>query len=141
MAWREDAHFTHLRLGKEAIRVDQGAWGVTYTIGADAGTTVNVELQFTDADGNNMAERVAAFWYLGDDANGDTLHAAPSGGIAIGTDGLLVTTLANQAGLIVTESDGHADVTLTQTGADTFYFVTVLPTGRLAVSDVITFTS
>ena len=139
MAWREDAHFTKLRIGDGSVRVDLGAWGVTYTIGADAGTTVNVELQFTDAMGNNVAERVTVPWYLSADANGDALHAAPSGGIAIGADGLLITTLANQAGWLTSESDGHADVTLTQTGADTFYFVTVLPTGRLAVSDVITF--
>ena len=62
-------------------------------------------------NGNELAERVGLQWYLSSDANGDAISAAPSGGIAIGTDGLLIEHTNNIAGKIISEADGDIDVT------------------------------
>lgn len=112
------------------------------TVGADAGTTVAVTVQFVDREnGSELAERVAVPWYLSADANGDALASATSGGIAIGTDGLLIEWTANLAGLLISEADGDADVVLTEAGAGTWYLVLVMPDGMLVVSGAITFTA
>ena len=65
---------------------------------------------------------------------------APAGGIAIGTDGALIETVANLAGTMISEADGDIDIDLTNaTTTPTFYLVVRLPTGGLAISDAITF--
>ena len=90
-------------------------------------------------NGADIAYRAALPWYLSADANGDTISAAPDSGIAIGTDGLLIEWTANVSGLVISESDGDIDVTLTESTAKSFYLVLVLPGGKLAVSGAITF--
>lgn len=119
---------------------DNQVAGATMVVGAEGGSNdINVTIQFTDAAGADMATRVCVPWYLSSDANGDALATAPTGGIAIGTDGLLMETLDNQAGLITSEADGDADVTLIDTGTPTIYLVLVMPNGSLVVSGAITF--
>lgn len=109
-------------------------------VGAEADTTIAVTIQFLDRDnGNEIGERVAVPWYLSSDANGDALASATSGGIAIGTDGLLIEWTNNLAGLLVSEADGDADVVLTEAGAGTWYLVLVMPDGKLIPSAAITF--
>lgn len=111
---------------------------------ADATITVatnTATIQLLDGAGNALATAAGVQWYLSDDADGSSLTAAaPSGGIAIGTDGLLIEQTANTSGLLITESDGTADVALTEAGAATWYLVVVLPSGKLVVSDGIVFT-
>jgi hypothetical protein len=65
---------------------------VSFTVGAETGgNTINVALQLKDLAGDDLAVRAALKAYLAGDAHGDTLcAAAPSGGCAIGTDGLLI---------------------------------------------------
>lgn len=112
--------------------------GAVFTIGADAGTTVAVGIQLM-IGAKECDRRVAIHGYLANDANGDTIQAAPSGGIAIGTDGLLIENIDNQSFILVSEADGDIDVVLTQTGAETMYLVLIMPNGELVVSGVITF--
>jgi hypothetical protein len=64
---------------------------------------------------------------------------APSGGGAIGTDGLAIPVVAGKAWQLTSESDGDIDITFTETGAKTMYLVLVLPTGKLVISTAITF--
>lgn len=110
------------------------------TVGTEAANAINVAIQFVDRDnGNELGERVAVNWYLSSDANGDAVATAPDGGAAIGTDGVLIEWTANLSGLLISESDGDADVTLTESGAGTWYLVLVMPDGKLVVSDAITF--
>jgi len=115
---------------------------VDYTIGADAGTTVTLDIQLVDPNGVNVAARACVFVYLSYDAAGDSIAAAaPSGGWAIGTDGLLVPVVTGKAAYITTEVDGHADLVITESGTASWYAVTALATGFLAPSAEIAFTA
>lgn len=65
--------------------------GATITVGTEAANVINVSIQLTDANGNDLATRGVVECYLSADANGDALASAPpTGGVAIGTDGLLI---------------------------------------------------
>lgn len=112
----------------------------SFVIGADAGTTINVGIQLKDSAGVDLAVRGSVLAYLSNDANGDSIATtAPSGGWAIGTDGVLIPLVAGKAAQLVSESDGDIDVTITEAGAATWYLVLVMPDGRLVVSTAITF--
>ena len=117
--------------------------GATVVVGTEAGDVINVTIQLqTGKDGAlvDLAQRAAVQVYLSDDANGDALAGtAPSGGIAIGTDGLLIENVANKAGMVVSEADGDIDINITEAGVDTWYLVLVMPDGSLIVSGAITF--
>lgn len=118
----------------------QSDLSVAFTVGAEAGNSINVGLQIKDAGGADAAERVALPAYLSDDANGDSVAAtAPDGNVAVGTDGLLIPLVADKAFLLVSEADGDIDLDIGETGAATWYLVVVLPNGKLAVSGAITF--
>ncbi|MGE0256936.1 MAG: hypothetical protein AB7N54_20190 [Alphaproteobacteria bacterium] len=116
----------------------------TIVVGAEntGAGTINVTIQLNNAAGAALAVRGAVHAYLSDDANGDTIAGtAPSGGWAIGTDGLLIPLVAGKAAILVSESDGDIDVTITEAAADTWYLILVMPDGRLVASDAITFAS
>jgi hypothetical protein len=137
-----------LKLGGTAITasaaelnaLDAAPLDVDFTIGTEAGNDINVAIQLNDAAGTALATRAAVMAYLSDDANGDSIAAtAPDGGWVIGTDGVLIPVVANKAAWLVSEADGDIDVTITESGADTFYLIVVLPNGKLAASGAITF--
>lgn len=113
---------------------------VGFTIGAEAANVINVACQLKSRNGE-YAQRGAVQFYLSDDANGDSLAAtAPSGGIAIGTDGVVLTEhTANKHLTAVSESDGDIDFDITEVGVDTWYLIAVLPNGELRASGAITF--
>lgn len=109
--------------------------GVTFTIGAEITNARNVKAQLSAG-----GARAGVLAYLSDDANGDSIVAtAPSGGWAIGTDGLLIPLVTNKAAYLVSEADGDIDVTITEVGTKTVYLVIVLPDGSLVVSSAISF--
>ena len=111
-----------------------------FTVGAEAANVINVGVQLIDRhNGNQLGEAVGLPWYLSTVATGQVISTAPSGGIAIGTDGLLIEWTANISGLVVSEADGDIDVDITDTGTPTFYLVLVAPDGKLLVSPAITF--
>lgn len=111
-----------------------------FTIGTEGTNAINVAVQLVDRDnGNEIGQRVALNWYLAGDANGDSVASATTGGIAIGTDGLLLEWTANVSGLVVCEADGDIDVTITDTGTPTVYLALVMPDGKVEVSGAITF--
>lgn len=109
-------------------------------VGAEITNVIPVTIQLNDGGGTALAVRAAVHAYLSDDANGDSIvTTAPSGGWAIGTDGLLIPMVANKAAVLVSEADGDIDLAITEAGAKTCYLVLVMPDGRLIVSDAITF--
>ena len=117
-----------------------GVHAVAFTVGSESGNAITPICQLQDEYGNDLGTRAACAYYVSDDANGDSVAAtAPSGGIAVGTDGVLQEWTANLSGLATSESDGDIDITITQTGVDTFYLVFVLASGKLAASGAITF--
>ncbi len=103
-----------------------------FTVGTEAADAINVSVQLIDRnDGTPLTERTAVKWYLAADANGDSIATAPSGGIAIGTNGLLIEHTNNLAGVAITEATGIFDVTITETAAKSFYLVVIAPDGKL----------
>lgn len=139
MSWREYLNVGQLFLGNKSVPVK--SYDVVITVGADAGTTVAVDIQLNDPEGNALAEVGVVDWYLSDSANGvGVATTAPSGGIAIGTDGELVEVVADKVGTLISEIDGHSDLVVTEAGAATWYLVVRLPAGGLVISDPITFT-
>lgn len=111
-----------------------------YTIGAEDTNAINVAVQFVDREnGNELGEAVCVPWYLSSDAAGQAIASAPDGGIAIGTDGLLIEWTANVAGLAICEADGDLDVTLTESSTGTWYLNLVAPDGKVYTSGAITF--
>ncbi len=114
--------------------------GATIVVGSESSDAVNVAIQLVDSDGADLTARGSVLAYLSDDANGDSVAAtAPDGGWAIGTDGVLTPVVADKVAQLVSEADGDIDVTITESGADTFYLIVVLPDGTLVASDPITF--
>lgn len=124
----------------EINALDAAPLDVDFVIGAEAGNVINVGLQLNDAAGTALATRASVLFYMSDDANGDSIAAAAAdGGIAIGTDGLMIEWTANLAGLLVSEADGDIDINITESSADTWYLIVVLPNGKLTASGAITF--
>lgn len=122
------------------LNVAIGMGAPTFTIGDEAANTINVAVQLKDAAGDNLAVRGSVMAYLSTDAGGANLAAtAPDGGVTIGTMGLAVPLVAGKAFQLVSHTDGIVDLNIEESGAATFYLVVVLPHGRLAVSDAITF--
>lgn len=139
MSWREYLNVGQLFLGNKAVQIK--SYDVDIVVGADAGTTVAVTIQFNDPEGKALEEVAVVDWYLSSDANGVGVAAtAPSGGIAIGTDGELVELVADKVGVMISEIDGDVDLVVTEVGAATWYLVLRLPCGGLVISDPITFT-
>lgn len=115
--------------------------GVGFTIGAEAGNAITVNVQFY-ADPQNsveVANIVHAGFYLTNSNSTLAIATAPTGGIAAGTDGAVIETIDNLAGYLVSEADGDVDLAITDTGTPTFYLVVLLPDGRAEVSPAITF--
>ena len=112
---------------------------IDFTIGAEAANSINVAIQVQDM-GKDVAERVHLLCYLSDDANGDSIAAtAPSGNVAIGTDGVLIPVVTDKAFVLITEADGDVDIDIGEAGGDTWYLIVCLPDGRLVASSAITF--
>lgn len=124
--------------GAELNTLDGAPLAAVITPGAaDSGL---VTIQLNDGNGVALAVRGAVYAYLSDDANGDSIAAtAPSGGVAIGTDGVLIPLVADKAFILISEADGDIDLAITEAGTDTFYLIIVLPTGKLVASAAITF--
>ena len=117
--------------------VDNKLAGATIVVAADAGTTVAITVQFTDAAGADMATPVAVKWYYSSDALGlDPLGTAHDGGTAIGSDGALIETVADLSGLMISEADGDVDLVVTVAGAFSAYLVLVIK-DALVISDEI----
>jgi hypothetical protein len=119
---------------------DTGVASVSYSIGAEAGDVITVACQFKDSNGNDMTVPVGVVQYLASDATGQTVEAAATS-LAAGTDGtILVEFTADAVWFAVSEADGDLDIAIGNAGgADTLHLVTVLPNGKLSISDEIVF--
>lgn len=107
------------------------------TVGAPGTNTINVAVQLTDVNGNNLAVRGAVDCYLSDSANGSTLTGTvPTTNAVIGTNGMLITQVANIAWKAVSDASGRFDITINST-THNWYLVICLPTGTIVVSAII----
>jgi len=113
-----------------------GAVGVKWTIAVEAANIINVGALLK---GNNGV--VAVRGYLSDSAAGAGLVAtAPSGAVAIGTDGVLWDDgVAKKTFNLLSTSGGAIDINITEAGVKTLYVVLVMPDGSLAISPAVVF--
>ena len=138
MSWREVLNVGQLFFGNKSVQAK--TYDVQFTVGTEAANVINVAVQLNTPEGVALDEVGVLDFYLADDAAGLTPSAvAPTGGIAIGTDGALIETVANLSGTMISEADGDIDIDVTDTGTPTFYLVCRLPMGGLAISPAITF--
>jgi len=109
------------------------------TVGAEDTNVRAITIQLKDIDGNDINYREMVEVYVLLDANGDAfVVTGGSTGIAIGTDGALLTVVAKKMFVAISESDGDIDLTWTDTGTEAAYLLLRLPNGRLIVSDALT---
>jgi hypothetical protein len=129
------------RLALAEAASDGAVSGATFTIGTEAANAINVAIQLTDGNSNNLAHAATCYVYLAADTAGQTIGSGVGtpAGLAIGTDGLYQQVTQHIAGFVTCEADGDIDLTITNTGTGTQYLVVVLPSGKLAVSGAITF--
>lgn len=116
-----------------------GIAGATITVGAEDNDVINVAIQLTDENGDALAVRSSLLAYVSDDADGDSVAGTAPDTVAIGTDGVAIPLVAGKCFLLTSESDGDIDLDFTEDGADTWYLILVLPTGKLVASGAITF--
>lgn len=121
------------------LREDAGV-SVTYSIAAETANTITVSCQFHDQNSVPVDYAVGVQQYLSSDSAGQTLVAAATS-LAGGTDGtILVEDTSNSIWTAVSETDGDLDIVIGDaSGAATYYLNTILPSGKVATSSVITF--
>jgi hypothetical protein len=115
--------------------------GAGFTVNAESSDTITVNVQLKDLLDADVAAVTVVRMYLSDSSDGVGLTAtAPSGGVAAGTDGTILTEdVTDKMFTVISESDGDIDLVLTEVGVATWYLVAILATGRIAVSAAITF--
>lgn len=131
-------------VGDATDRSEGALASIGFTVGSETPSNyIRVAMQFKDQDGNDLAVRASALCYTASDATGDTLAATfeafngvvPSGVTADGSVLILGTNLR----LVVSESDGDADVQYQETSTTDYYMCCELPSGATSCSGVIDF--
>jgi hypothetical protein len=139
MSRYENLSVTNLTAGTKNITTG-GPHGATFTIGAEAADAITVNIQLTDARGNDLAVRGSVFAYLSSDATGDTIEAASATlSVAGGTDGIYYEVATDNRYWLISEADGDIDIVVTQTDGDTHYLNLVMPNGSIVTSGALTF--
>lgn len=129
-----------VNVGADLAVAGNAFWDAVFTVNAEATNVIKVDVQINDIDGVAVATPRSFFMYLADDAAGLVPSTvAPTGGVAINTDGALMTQVTNLSWEAVTEADGDLSIDITDTGTPTFYLVIRKPDGTLDISGAITF--
>lgn len=130
----------HQRLGWSLASVSNSLANVDVVIGAEDTNVINVALQLQDANGAALAQSVSLNAFLTDAVAGIAITAAaPSGGVAAGTNGGCIALITNKLFLLSSDTQGRVDINITEATAKTWYLVIVFPNGARVVSDAITF--
>ena len=110
----------------------------TITVGDESANARAVTIQLLDSKGNDIdyVEKVDVVVFT--TAARTAFSSGGSTGVAIGTDGLIVTHVAKQVFVCFSEADGDIDLTYTDTGTDAAFLALYLPTGRIIMSTVMT---
>jgi hypothetical protein len=124
-----------------ADAVADGLITAVATVGADAGTTIQVDIQALDSQGNNLAAEVVLDVWLHDAAGTLTPSATATTSSAIsGTKGYVLLAIANGVcGKYVTDSTGLLTIVFTQAGALTRYLSVGVQGKRVAGSQALIF--
>src|SRR4051812_48934125 len=104
-----------------------------FTIGAETGgNTINVAVAFkTDKAQAALTVRRAGMAFLSSSSTGvDITGTAPSSGLAIGTNGKIISEIvADKLFYFTTDTSGRFDINLVEAGVATWYLVVVMPNG------------
>lgn len=142
---RTSIHGRRLGLGEfsqlmsNGLEITRPCVDATITVGAENTNVRAITIQLKDSKGAdiNYVETVEIILFL--DAE-RTAFVATGGstGIAIGTDGALLTVVAKKYFLATSEADGDIDLTWTDTGTEAAYLGVRLPNGRIVMSSALT---
>ena len=116
----------------ELNTVDGSALTMT-TATTPASNSCAVQLVFKDAAGVTMAVPTSGLLYISDVATG--LTNDPVDGLAVLTNGVLNNLEAHGTSIYTTTAAGLLGLTISHTGADSFWVVVILPSGKLLISD------
>ena len=111
------------------------------TLGTPTTGAFPVTVQLKGPSGVDMAYPAGVFCYLAKDSAGMEVVAdqTDTTDITTLTDGLWLETIADVAGMAISEADGDIGFTITVASGKHAYLVVVLPTGRLVVSDIMSY--
>lgn len=123
-------------LVSNGVNVTQPAVNATITVGAENTNVRAISVALKDSRGNAITyvETVDVMVF----GAADMLSFASTGGstgIAVGTNGALLTIVAKKLFRATTEADGTLDLTWTDTGTESVAVGIRLPNGRVVVSD------
>lgn len=119
-----------------SLNITQPCVDASITVSAETTNVRTITIQLKDANGDdiNYVESVEIIVFS---SAAMTAYATTGGstGIAIGTDGALLTVVAKKYFLATSEADGDIDLTWTDTGTESVAVGVRLPNGRVVVSD------
>jgi len=116
------------------------------TVGAPTAGSFPVAVQLLGPSGKVLKAPACVFCYLAKDAEGKTIcvDGTDTTSLDAGTDGLMVETAGYAtavSGHFVSEDDGDIDITAIVLTTRTMYLVVVLPSGKLVISTIMTYTA
>jgi len=112
--------------------------GVDVTVGDEVTNAIVVSVQLKDLLGVALAGKRLIQWWLSDAAGGAATGTGPATSTAV-TKGTAVNVYtAKISGAALTDANGELDLTLTETGAKTWYLNAACD-GIVVSSDAITF--
>ena len=110
-----------------------------FTVGAEAANVINVAVVVKDLNGSAVATKRKVYAWLSATAGAVVVTTAPTGGVAVGTDGTVISSpQANKEVNIITTAAGKFDLNVTDTGTPTFY-LNIETQGQVFSSPAITF--
>ena len=116
----------------ELNAVDGAAISMT-TAAVTTSNSCAVQLVFYDANGVIMAVPTAGILYVSEVDTG--LTNDPVDGLAVLTNGVLINLISHGTSFYTTDATGKLGITISHTGADSFWIAVVLPSGKLLISD------
>lgn len=132
------------RVGTTAQDSDRRApkYATFTSSGASAGNLFEYAIQLQDSNRRNLNQAVAIPFYISSDAAGQSpLSTAISCSLAGSTDGAILETIANSAGLLICESNGDVDMRLGDSLARSVYINLCMPDGTIVTSSELAITS
>ena len=123
----------------EGIQITQPCVDASITVGDESSNARAIAIQLKDSRGEDIdyVETVEIIMFL----NATQLAFVATGGstgIAIGTDGALLTVIAKKLFLATSEADGDIDLSWTDTGTEVAFLGVRLPSGRIVMSSALT---
>lgn len=122
-------------LTSNGIAISQPCVDASITVGDESANVRAITIQLKDANGADI-DYVETVDILVFSSAAMTAFATTGGstGIAIGTDGALLTVVAKKHFIATSEADGDIDLTWTDTGTESVAVGVRLPNGRVVVS-------